>query len=298
MSRLAPSSASRLAVRRFLRPGRHRPSARTVEFLATGTRQTLSVRNQQIPVWLWGEGPRVALVHGWAGVGGQLTSFVPALLAEGFSVAVFDAPGHGMSDGPDSSLIHFAEAIEAVAASLGPLHGLVAHSFGAAATTYALSRGLTVDRVAFIGPPSRPSQWIGLFGRQLGLSDAVIRRMYDLLLRYFNSTWDKLETIRLAPRLRVPLLVVHDDEDEYVPAKQGVELARAWPNADLMTTRGLGHWRILRDPIVIAAIIAFITAPDHFADDRRSVQRTLSRHPLAMALADAHAVAALQEQGR
>lgn len=241
------------------------------------------------------------LVHGWAGVGGQLSSFVPALLAEGFSVVTFDAPGHGLSDGHESSLLHFAEAIDAIAASLGPLHGLIAHSFGAAGTTYALSRGLLVDRVAFIGPPSRPSDWIGVFGRQLGASDAVVRRMHDLLLRYFHTDLDKLETIRLAPRLRVPLLVVHDDADDYVPVLQGMELANAWPHADLMTTRGLGHWRILRDPIVIAAIIAFLTTPDRVVDGHRNVQRTLSRHPLAMALADAHAAAAAaaaQEHGR
>jgi pimeloyl-ACP methyl ester carboxylesterase len=261
ISRLAPSTASRLAVRRFLRPERSLPSLRTRQFLATGTRLTFSLRNQRIAAWEWGDGPRVALAHGWSGVGGQLTSFVPALVAGGFSVVTWDAPGHGASEGHESSMITFGETLETVAASSGPLHGLIAHSFGAAGATYALSRGLKIDRVAFIGPPSRPSHWVGVYGRRIGLSDDAIVRLYDDLVRYVDSDWNALETIRLAPRQRTPLLVVHDNDDDFVPVRQGVELARAWPDADLMTTRGLGHWRILRDPAVIDRITSFITTP-------------------------------------
>jgi pimeloyl-ACP methyl ester carboxylesterase len=269
VSRLAPSAASRLALRRFLRPPRHRPSARTAEFLATGTQQTLRLGGQRIKTWQWGNGPRVALVHGWGGVGGQLSSFVSPLVAEGFSVVTFDAPGHGMSDGRETPLLHFADAIEVVAANGAPLHGVIAHSLGAAATACALSRGLTAQRVAFIGPPSRPSQWIRIFGAQIGVSETVIRLMYDDVLRYVQSDWDALETIRLAPRLAVPLLVVHDLDDDNVPIGQGVELVHASPDAHLITTRGLGHWRILRDPDVIAAVTNFVMTPDQYINGRR-----------------------------
>jgi len=39
----------------------------------------------------------VLLVHGWGGRGAQLASFVEPLVARGFSVLTFDAPGHGAS---------------------------------------------------------------------------------------------------------------------------------------------------------------------------------------------------------
>jgi pimeloyl-ACP methyl ester carboxylesterase len=261
VSSLAPAIASQLAIRLFLRPPRHRRSARIRELLSTGVQQTLQVHGRRIATWQWGDGPRIALVHGWAGVGGQLATFVPLLLGEGFSVVTFDGPGHGASDGRESSLLDFSDTIAAVAARTGPLHGLIAHSLGAAAATCAISRGLPVDRVAFIAPPSRPSHWVGVFGREIGASDAVIRRMHADVVRYVDSDWDAIETIRLAPRQHVPLLIVHDEEDQDVPLRQGEELAQAWPDADLITTRGLGHRRILRDPTILSVITEFITAP-------------------------------------
>jgi len=62
----------------------------------------------------------------------------------------------------------------------------------------------------------------------------------------------------LAPNLGTPLLVVHDIDDTEVPYAEGARLAEHWPRAQLMTTRGLGHTRILRAPEVVAAASAFV----------------------------------------
>jgi pimeloyl-ACP methyl ester carboxylesterase len=240
---------------------RHR-SSRASDSLSNAFRLTVSVRGRHIAVWRWGDGPMIALVHGWGGAASQLATFVPALLAEGFAAVVFDAPGHGASGGRESSLVHFADALEAVAVRTGPLYGLIGHSLGAAAATYAMSRGLAVERAAFIGAPSRPSRWVRAFGEQLGLSDAAIRAMHDELPRRVDRAcdWRAIETIHLAPRLRVPLLVVHDHDDRDVPITQAIELAYAWPDAGLVMTRGLGHRRILRDPDVIQLVASFVTS--------------------------------------
>jgi pimeloyl-ACP methyl ester carboxylesterase len=63
---------------------------------------------------------------------------------------------------------------------------------------------------------------------------------------------------RLAPRLRAEALVIHDRHDTQVPWRQGAALARHWPGARLMTTRGLGHGRILEDDAVARAAADFI----------------------------------------
>jgi hypothetical protein len=36
-------------------------------------------------------------------------------------------------------------------------------------------------------------------------------------------------------------------------------IAAAWPGARFMKTQGLGHGRILRDPAVVEAAVAFIS---------------------------------------
>jgi pimeloyl-ACP methyl ester carboxylesterase len=45
--------------------------------------------------------------------------------------------------------------------------------------------------------------------------------------------------------------------DPDVPYDHGVEIARAWPGAELVTTSGLGHRAILRDPEVVRRAVDF-----------------------------------------
>ena len=63
---------------------------------------------------------------------------------------------------------------------------------------------------------------------------------------------------RIAPRLRAGALVIHDRQDTQVPWQQGAALAQHWPGARLLTTRGLGHGRILEDDQVARAAVDFI----------------------------------------
>ena len=42
------------------------------------------------------------------------------------------------------------------------------------------------------------------------------------------------------------------------PWEQGEAIALAWPGAEMVTTNGLGHGRVLRDPAVVARVSAFV----------------------------------------
>lgn len=62
----------------------------------------------------------------------------------------------------------------------------------------------------------------------------------------------------VAPLITTPALLVHDQHDREVSADSALEYAAQWRGAKLMTTRGLGHVRILRDAGVVAEVIRFI----------------------------------------
>jgi len=66
--------------------------------------------------------------------------------------------------------------------------------------------------------------------------------------------------VTLAPTLAMPLFVIHDRGDAEIPWQHGMAITRAWRGADLLMTEGLGHRRILRDPDVVAATVAFMAA--------------------------------------
>jgi pimeloyl-ACP methyl ester carboxylesterase len=255
-----PGVAARWAEKLFFSAPRRSASPRLRAFLATGRFRRLQLKGERIATWSWGEGPAVYLVHGWAGRGGQLAAFVPPLVREGFTVVTFDAPGHGASSGGRTSLLDFARALRALVHHVGPAAGVIAHSLGAAATARALGDGLEVGRAVFIAPPADPGDWSRRFADRLGISPEVLQAMQARSERRLGVAWSDLNVPRLGAASGVPLLVIHDGDDEEVPRSNGAAIAAAWPDARLLTTRGLGHHRILRDASVVGDAVAFLSA--------------------------------------
>ncbi|MBV8201671.1 MAG: alpha/beta fold hydrolase, partial [Acidobacteria bacterium] len=179
---VAPGAAARLAQRLFFTPPRAAVRDEERAVLAQGERFELALdggfvagRGHTLRVVgrAWGTGPTLLLVHGWGGHSGQMTALVGPAVAAGFRAVAIDLPGHGESAGGLSSLVHFAAALERAAALWQPVEGLVAHSFGAAASTYALSRGLAAGRAVFFAPPSGFDSFWARFRTGVGVSDEV-----------------------------------------------------------------------------------------------------------------------------
>ncbi len=261
----APPLATRLAARLFSTPPRHKTSELEWLALARATSERVECDGASIATWSWGEGPRVLLVHGWGSRGARLHSFVEPLVAAGHSVVAFDAPGHGSSSGAVSSLPQFARAIMAVAQAAGGVEAVVAHSMGAPSTAFAMSRGLAIERAVFVAPAANPGAFTERFGQILAIPPHVLSAMKLRFEKQFDLRWEELDLPRLAPAMRTPLLVLHDRDDAEIPWSGGAEIARTWPGAELVTTAGLGHTRIVHDPEVVARAVAFVTAEQKVA---------------------------------
>jgi pimeloyl-ACP methyl ester carboxylesterase len=259
-SAVVPEAAAARAERLFLTPPRPRRPAWEVELLARAEARPLRVGARRIETWTWGTGPSVLLVHGWGGRGTQLGAYVAPLVARGFSVVTFDAPGHGASDEGVVTIPEMTAAIHAVAATRGPLAGLVAHSAGAQTATAALHEGLTTDAAVFVGPPAELVTAAAQFTEALGFSRPVRERMRERIAARLGRPWSAFDVIALAATLTTPLLVIQDHGDLEVPWQQGMAITRAWRGAEMLMTDGLGHRRILRDPDVVAAGVAFVAA--------------------------------------
>lgn len=256
-----------LAEHMFVTPRRYARPERELAVLATARPHSFEVTlrspgrhraKRSLAAWRWGFGPTVMLVHGWEGRGTQLGAFVQPLVEAGFSVVAFDAPGHGDSPDRQLYLTDLADCIADVAAQTGPLHAIIAHSFGAAAVLLAHARaGLDVPRTIFIAPNAIVDDAVVKFSRYLGLDDSDRAALEHRLVAHTGVDFSSLALDRLTAGRDSALLVVHDHDDREVPFSQGSRLAAAWPNAQLRETHELGHRRILRDADVIAATVAF-----------------------------------------
>ena len=281
---LGTSFAERLftSPRRYSRPDRERAvfaTARPSVVEVTLRSPRAHGAKVEVATWRWGLGPAVLLVHGWEGRGSQLGAFVEPLVAAGLSVVAFDAPAHGNSPGHRLYLTDLADAIADVAESSGPLHGIIAHSFGAAGVLLAASRnGLRAPRNAMLAPNVLIDDAVRRFARLVGLDETDRIALEERLERASGFAVDALHLPNLVGDRRTDeLLVVHDRADREVPFAHGEALAAIWPNATLREARELGHRRILRDPDIIAAVVDLMSdgIPLPASDLVREVDRQL-----------------------
>jgi pimeloyl-ACP methyl ester carboxylesterase len=259
LSAVAPALAAPVAERLFLAPPRHPQPSHEASALASARAMVIDA-GTPITTWTWGHGPAIVLVHGWGGRGAQLASFVPPFVAAGYSVIAFDAPGHGRSPAPESSLLAFVRAIHAVEKALGPVHGVIAHSIGAAAAACALRDGLRADAAVFLAPPADLTLHADIMLEALGFGRRARELMRERVERRLGVPWSALDVASFAPRMRAPLLVIHDREDAEVPWQEGAIIAQAWPGALLSATSALGHRRLVRDHGVVREAVGFVLA--------------------------------------
>jgi pimeloyl-ACP methyl ester carboxylesterase len=257
---LAPGFAGLWAERLFLTPPQPRyPSAEVFDLLDARQSYVLH-RGRHLATWRWGppEAPAVLLTHGWGGRATQMRRFVQPLIAAGYRVIAYDQPAHGLSEGRLTGLPDFAEALAAVARHHGNVRAVVAHSLGGPAAAIALARGLALERVVLVSPPSDLVGYSRRFARWFAIPERVRRAMQAAIEERFGVRWTELELARVAPHLRAAALVIHDLGDAMVPWRHGAAVAQHWPGARLLSTRGLGHGRILQDDAVARAAADFV----------------------------------------
>ncbi len=266
--RLAPSLTEAWLERRFLTPARHAWPPQEQPWLASAEHSTLTTFGLPLPhmndrmmrVYRWGQGQRgrIVLLHGWGGRATQWHAFIAAFVAAGYSVLAIDAPGHGASAGRQSSALHLLNALEALIWEAGPVDAVLGHSMGGGVVLRALTQGLAAKRAVLIAPITDLTLHSHRVARSLGLSEAQRNSLQHRIEWRFGVSWDQLNALPDAGSLSQPGLVIHDQGDKEVPVSVGEAVAAAWPGSRMIRTAALGHRRILTDPGVVAATLAFV----------------------------------------
>ena len=258
-SLIDPELAGAWAERLFLTPPRQ--GAMSALDLIDARSSFIEHKGRHIATWRWGslDSPAVLLVHGWGGYAAQLRAFVFPLLGAGFRVIAYDQPAHGVSEGRLTGLPDLADVMAEVAWHHGEVRAVIGHSLGGAAIALAMARGLRLESVVAVSPPSDLVGYSRRFARWHWIPEPVRRAMQSAIEERYGVRWEELELSRLAPSLGARALVIHDRNDRVVPWTQGASFAHHWPRARLLSTDGLGHRRILEDEAVTRAAADFIS---------------------------------------
>jgi pimeloyl-ACP methyl ester carboxylesterase len=261
VGRAAPGIAARRAYRLWFQTRRFGEPPRETGWLNDAQQEYIEHPAGPLAATIWGKDnrPTVLLLHGWNGRGSQMGAFAGPLVDAGYRVVAYDLPAHGRSPGNSTNLFEVIDTLRHVAGMFTPVRAIVAHSFGAVSAIMAAHEGLPVERLVCISPPNSLRFMLERFGRILAIpprAQAALARRIET--NFGNNVWERVSMDHLVATLRVPGLVVHDEQDYDVAISEGDAIARSWPKAQLVRTRGLGHRRILRDTKVVRTVVGFI----------------------------------------
>jgi alpha-beta hydrolase superfamily lysophospholipase len=228
------------------------------------TEEFMEIEGYRIATYTWGpkDAPAVLLVHGWEGRGSQMGAFVAPLREAGYRVVAFDAPAHGKSDGKQTNGFEVGRVVHGLSQRIGEVHGTISHSFGAICVLIAMEAGMEVQRTAMLAPGVEGDVFFRGFSEIIGLPEKPAAILRERVIDNFGREhWDKFNNPyqgQLLSGHSQAAMLVHDTGDREVPYHLSVELAHHTDRSQLLTTRGLGHRRILRDPSVVGEVADFM----------------------------------------
>lgn len=208
----------------------------------------------------WGSptDPIVLLVHGWAGRGTQLFSFINPLIQANYRVIALDGPAHGDSLGTQTNAVQFSLFLKEAQENLGKVDAVIAHSFGAGSLVLATANGMQVDKLVLIAGPSDYTIIVNDFLKIVQLGKRAQKFFTQSLSEIARREISELRISKIGSQLETPTLVVHDKGDKEVSFQHALDIKTEWPSSELLITEGLGHRRILKDPATIQKVVEFI----------------------------------------
>ena len=236
------------------------------------------VENNGARIWYaaYGSGSPVILLHGGLGHSGNWGYQIPSLVNNGYRAVVIDSRGHGRStcDAQPYSYELMASDVTTVMDTLNvEKASMVGWSDGACiALILAAQTPQRVSGVFFFACNMDPSgtkefEFTPIIGR------CINRHMQDY--KQLSPTPDQFdafsEAVGLMQRtqpnystndlaqIKVPVVIVHSEHDEFIKREHAEYLARSIPNAEFIYLPGVSHFAPLQRPEQFnAAILAFL----------------------------------------
>ncbi len=266
LSVLAPQLAARWAYKMFFTPkGLPRPDSEMPQY-KSANHSSITYNGKKVALYTWGDGAKtILLLHGWASRGTRMGHFAEALVQKGYKVIAFDMPAHGDSEGKTTTLFEISELTAQICDKYGPVHSIIAHSFGGMVLCNAVHRyNLNVNRAVLVASPFTMKYVFESFASIINITQKVSDMMVERIRRRFfeerKADVYELSVDSFAKSLNFPFLVIHDKDDKDISYSQGEGYANNLPDVEFVTTEGLGHRRILKEPEIMDKIIEFASA--------------------------------------
>jgi pimeloyl-ACP methyl ester carboxylesterase len=221
-----------------------------------------------IEVWrVEPEGPSrgiVVFVHGWSRNRDRMVPRARLFGEMGFTTVMHSARDHGGSTRHRfMNAFRFAEDLEAVIKWVNEPVLLYGHSAGAAAAVISASRSPNLIRILFLEACYAKTKealqsLYRNYNRYFGL---IFAPMVILLMDiFYRFKLDNVSPVRLAPKIDIPVLIVHGEKDQNFPLHHAWRVRDSFPaaRAELFVAMGSDHSSSSLTPQYPIAIRAFL----------------------------------------
>ena len=259
---VSPSLTTKFAAKLFTTPIRHKLPKRELHMERESVQKSIVVTEiqKEIVVYEYGKSnKKILLVHGWSGRGTQLVKIADELLKLGYMTISFDAPAHGKSKGNSSIMIEFIASILEIEKQYGPFEFAIGHSLGGMSVLNAIKQNLQVKKAVIIGSGDIIQDIIDDFICKLQLKPEYGIKLRNHFEAKFGGKMDDYSAYKAAEKTEIPVLVIHDKDDDDVSVKAAYNIQKHLKQSEIMITEGLGHRKILGDEAVIQKITAFLS---------------------------------------
>lgn len=252
-----PRLAGIITVNQFIRPITGRSNQHWKPLDQTSWKKVLKVGSKRIMTYSWGFGNRhVLLVHGWGGNPGQFSTIIKELLNHNYKVTTFDLPAHGLSSGSKTNIVEISDTLLELERDHGRFDAVITHGFGALCALYARKNGFQLRSLTSVAPPFSAEGLLEEFARRFNVGFRSQQYLIDWIQRRFGLDFFSLDATFLVSQMsEFPIAVIHDEGDSDASIHHSREFACANPGVELLETTGLGHRRILREPMIVGHII-------------------------------------------
>ena len=254
--------ATKFLWRIFSGPIKFKIHSRELGFYKIATKSMIATSsNRKVAMYrIPGDGRKLLFVHGWNGRSGQFSTLVERLSNDGFDITTIDLPGHGKSDGGQTSLPEITDVITEITTTQGPFDVLIAHSFGGVAGLNSVRFGAVYQKIVLISLgvyEIRPmfENFVGLFGLD---KEYYADRLFERVETVFGVNPIEFGPDRFADKIMLETLLIHCNDDVESKSEISVMVHEKMPNSQLYLTDNLGHKKLLGDAAVIQRIADFI----------------------------------------
>lgn len=260
-ARMTRRGAGRIGYYLLTKPRRLADDPGTDAFIAEAVAETLQLMGMDIQTYHWkGSGPTVLLLHGWESSTARWHGLFPALKERDFDIYAIDAPAHGKSGGKRFNVFLYCQVLQAYFEKRGSCQDYwIGHSGGGMASIYYASHEEFTFRpqeIVSMAVPGELENFIDKFCDFVGANQRVKYGIEHRFTRNLDVTFADINFKEFVKKMKVPGLIIHDEEDDVAPIEGAREMHRNWVGSRIATTKGCGH--SLVGDIVPALIISYL----------------------------------------